>query len=222
MSSCIRHPARFRQQLELAMCAITQLFAQCEPAAATGADRIEDDDLFGFRVVGQQQRPAEFLQCWLDMVRVLFEPAPPGTMFLNSNWDLITAAVPGAPFRLEYLSVSGSAEGGVAAFIERSVEPRAAELGCSLSEAEACFTALCVGEELFERRVSLNKELQRALGAGFTVDGAMRAISQAAHGSDAALAAERQVHAGVTLDRQLRAGGMRISAWLFLPHHAAH
>ncbi|MBK6008685.1 hypothetical protein JJB11_21500 [Ramlibacter ginsenosidimutans] len=222
MSSRIRRSVSFREQLELSMCAMTRLFAQCEPAAPIGSAPLEDDDLFGFRVVGQQQRPSEFLQCWLDMVRVIFEPAPPGTMFLNSNWDLITAAVPEAPFRLQYLSVSSGSADGATALIKRHLEPRALELGCPISEAVACFAALCVGEELYERRMSLNKELQGTLGGGFTVDEALVAISEVAHGRDAARRAERQAHAGVTLDRQLSAGVMRISAWLFLHQHPTH
>lgn len=222
MSSRIRHPTSFREQLELSMSAMTQLFAQCEPVAAAGAAPLEGDDLFGFLVVGQQQRPSEFLQCWLDMVRVIFEPAPPGTMFLNSNWDLITAAVPEAPFRLQYLSVSSGSADGAAALIKRHLEPRALELGCSISEAVGCFAALCVGEELYERRMTLNKELQRTLGGGFTVDEALVSISEVAQGRDVARRSARQAHAGVTLDRQLGAGVMRISAWLFLLLHPTH
>jgi hypothetical protein len=207
------------------MCAMTELFAQCEPLN-TRSDQTEveiEDSRFGFNVVGKQQRPAEFVQCWLDLVRVQFEPNPPGTMFLNSNWDLIASAVPNAPFQLAYISLTGSAEGGAEALVRSGFALKLTELGCPLSESHACFVALCVGHELFARRMMVTRDLHRVLGAGFTVDRALEAISGVASGQETDLTgADRQVHAGVALDPHLPEGVMRISAWLFMPQRRTH
>jgi hypothetical protein len=203
------------------MCTMTELFAQCEPAV--DSTPLEEDEFFGFRVVGRQQRPAEFLQCWLDLVRVVFEPALPGTMFLNSNWDLLTAAVPERPFKLGYVSVTGDiGESGVTGFCSRYLLPRAAELGVALYGAVGCFAALCVGDELYKQRVALNRELQRVFGAGFAVEVAFGALSSAAAGDPILPTSQEVAHAGIALDASVGPGVVRLSLWLLEPLSAAH
>lgn len=38
-----------------------------------------------YETSGQLKRPNVFLQCLLDVLRIVFEPHPPGTIFLNAK-----------------------------------------------------------------------------------------------------------------------------------------
>ena len=65
----------------------------------------DDDDKPLFGVSSQFDRPNEFLQTLLDMLRVFFEPDPPGTVFLNANPCFLYDAMPEKPVQLGYASV---------------------------------------------------------------------------------------------------------------------
>lgn len=77
----LNNPQAFVVALREVVAGLYQVF----DLAAERPYDLDDNDKPLFGVSGQFDRPNEFLQTLLDMVRVFFEPDPPGTFFLNAN-----------------------------------------------------------------------------------------------------------------------------------------
>ena len=96
----IIEPVVFGEQLGKIFAAIYGLFERTREntllAKEDGIIRyFEEDGKCLFQVAGQFKRPGDFLQCLLDMLRIMFEPNPPGTWLLNSNPDFILEEIRG-------------------------------------------------------------------------------------------------------------------------------
>lgn len=172
-----------------------------------------------FELASRRERPTEFMQVLLDMTRVIFEPNPHGTFHLNSNWDFIAEAFPGATFRLGYVSVLGVPGQSVAAVAAGPLQRRIEELQYDLACALAAFFAGCVGRDLY--RLKTTSELLRTFEAGFSVDDVFGAIKDVAAGEEGGAPLVRR-SAGLALDEGLAPDQVRLSCWLFLPVPTNH
>lgn len=99
----INAPTEFAQSVGNTIANLYYLFEQtCEVELLPVDQRQGKDWKCLFEASGQFNRPNDFLQCLLDMLRIMFEPEPPGTFYLNANPDFIYEEIDGAPFRLGY------------------------------------------------------------------------------------------------------------------------
>lgn len=92
-----------------------------------------------FEVTQQFDRPAEYLQTLLDLIRIIHEPYPPGTLLLNANLGFVLEEIPVLPFRIGYLSVTSLPGETTAELHVRAVAPKLAELGYDMADAYASF-----------------------------------------------------------------------------------
>jgi hypothetical protein len=166
-----------------------------------------------FELMAEQSRPDEYLQCYLDLLRVLYEPCPPGSMLLNSNWDLLYEAVPTATFELGYLSVLGTPGASIDQVIGDS-KRQAAKNGYDLVTPHAVFPCICVGA--WVQSGLLLDEVREAWGGGFLPDDVLNVISNTADGLSPAEMTPIS-HAGVCLDKNLAENQVRLSVLMFLP-----
>lgn len=216
MSSIVHDPEEFKRQFA----GLVSSFGGFLAAASTARETSTDDDDYCFALASRLERPTEFLQSLLDLLRVTFEPRPLGTMQLNSNWDFVYAAVPDRPFRLGYLSVLSEPGESVPDFVQGPLRRRMEHLGYGFGEAIASFVSVCVGADLYTLR--MNADVLRTFGAGFRVDEVLAAIQEQARGEDGAMPASHAIHAGLSLDEGLATGRIRCSCWLLLPLPSHH
>jgi hypothetical protein len=167
-----------------------------------------------FQVSGQFERPGEFLQVLLDMLRMLYSPDVVGTFHLNANPSFIFDALPDKGFRLGYATLLSDPGESFHTFLESKFLPRLAELGYQISTCSAAFFALCCGiddphPEL--RMVELCNESSAALNTGFSLDEAISLIKSELDGD--VLSPRKQVYAGYAFDEAL-GERLRASVWL--------
>ncbi|MEC8859908.1 MAG: hypothetical protein VYE29_07880 [Pseudomonadota bacterium] len=127
-----------------------------------------------FHASGQYDRPDEFLQCVLDLMRVIFEPHPLGTFFLNANFDFLTDAITEKSKRLGYLSVVSDEGESIESLWDSQIAPRMDELGYSVDDS-TLFIMCTTGHERYD--LDLMCEVADFFDAGFTVDEAFSLIS---------------------------------------------
>lgn len=166
-----------------------------------------------FQVSDQFERPGEFLQVLLDMLRVLYEPNPLGTFHLNANPSFIFQALPDKPFRLGYATLLSDPGESFSAFLQNKLLPRLSELGYQISTCSAAFFALCCGigdPNPYERMLELYKASTTVLHTGFSIDEAIRLI--ASEFSVDAQAPRKRVYAGYAMDEAL-GERLRASVW---------
>lgn len=114
----------------------------------------------------QFERPYEFIQVSLDMLRIFFDPAPFGGLTFNQNPWYISQALPDRPFRLGYATLLSDPGESFNAFMQSQILPRLAELGYQISTCKAAFLAVCYGRNIYESEnfteflVEVNSALQ--------------------------------------------------------------
>lgn len=217
MAMNIKNPARFNQKLQEVMQGLYELFElsrehELSPVGEDGVVRY--DEAYGktnFQVSGQFDRPSEFLQTLLDIVRVNFEPRVLGTFFLNSNIGLLHDATPGVPFQLGYVSIASAPNKPFGAFWEEDVVPYIKECGYSMEDASSIFAVASTGEGNYN--FALVRSVTATLKSGFTVEEALQLIAAAANETDEEPA--KRIHAGYCLDAALE-NKTRLSLWLFI------
>lgn len=82
-----------------------------------------------FQAAGQFERPQQFLQTLLDLVRIIFEPTPHGTLLLNSNIGFVLGEIVNTHFRLGYLSAIRTPGESASEFHRRVIAPQTLALG---------------------------------------------------------------------------------------------
>jgi hypothetical protein len=216
VTAYILHPSEFGDQFAAVAASLARMLGQCG-TATSGADSTEQ---CCFELTGRQERPLEFLQSTLDLLRVLYEPFTPGTFQLNSNWDLVRDSVPAQPFRLGYASVLGEPDETIASMAQGCVARRLCALGYVLDGALATFVSVSAGLARFDKPLNLMREVQAAFGAGFTAAQVLAQIEDVSAGVGI-VRAEGCVHAGLARDEALERR-LRVSLWTFLPLAGPH
>ena len=148
-----------------------------------------------FQTAGQFSRPTEFLQTILDLVRIIYEPYPPGTLMLNSNWDFVMDALPSTPYRIGYLSMVSRPGEDIATFTARALATRMTRYGYSCADAVATYFMVTVGRSRSILRTSA--DVLKQFGAGMTADEALTSIATAVFGNEGGIDRPRRVYAGV-------------------------
>lgn len=181
----------------------------------------DDDDKPLFGVSSQFDRPNEFLQTLLDMLRAFFEPDPPGTFFLNANPCFLYDAMPDKPVQLGYASVLGDPGESFSAMLDEKIFPRLTALGYQQETCSSRFFAICRGPEQGGRIKfgdDLLYEATMALQANISVAEAWRGLYSAIEGKSPAFAKRNCV--GISFDESL-GDRLRVSVWLIIPVHRA-
>lgn len=207
MAATVSSPSEFKSFFESLVGSLNGLYATTSRGAP---------GRLCFELAGSRDRPLEFLQCLLDLVRVLYEPEPPGSLDLNSNWDLLSEAVPLGGFRLGYVSVTGAAGQSLQALVGCEFASRLTSLGYVGQAPLATFVCVSVGADLWKRSVSIVGEANRLFDAGWSVSACTEAIKAVA--DNYVIVDTPATLAGVALDPALAPSQVRISLWMFLPH----
>ncbi|WP_026304802.1 hypothetical protein [Thioalkalivibrio sp. AKL8] len=140
----VTQPKIFSQELSAAALHLHRFFEAFQGGSA------EPGDAPAFQATEELDRPGEFLQCLLDVVRVNFDPHAPGTLFLNSNIELINEGVRPEGFSLGYGSLVSGSGAGLESFWESEVVTYLGACGCDLTEAHALFVTITTGPERFQ------------------------------------------------------------------------
>lgn len=181
----------------------------------------DDDDKPLFGVSSQFDRSNEFLQTLLDMLRVFFEPDPPGTVFLNANPCFLYDALPDQPIQLGYASILGDLGESFSVMLNSKIFPRLTELGYQQEAYSSGFFAICRGPERGGRIKfgdDLLCEAAMALQANISVEEAWGGLYSAIEGEPRAFSKQNCV--GISFDESL-GDRLRVSVWLIIPAHRA-
>jgi len=163
----------------------------------------------GFQLTGRQyDRPHEYLQSLLDIVRVQYEPALVGTYFLNSNIGFIEEHLSNGASKFGYASIITEHQDFKDAW-ERSVIPHLSEINYKIEEATVIFVVVTVSRD--RHTADLIASTNNHLGSGFTADEAIRMFKDGLAGEE--VTTDKQVYSGFCVDEALDKR-MRISLWL--------
>lgn len=163
------------------------------------------------QVARQVERPEEFREALLDMLRVTFATKMFGTLLLNSNPVFFYQSVPQRPFTLGYVSVLSDPGEGFTRFWNKTVLEKLREYDYSLDRTTALFISVAGSTE--RMKLDLLDEVSVATNAGFTMEDVFQNLAGSIKGEDVPLKAE--VYAGYVWDESLL-DRLRVSLWLVL------
>ncbi len=222
----INEPRLFAEQLGKTFEAIYELI-QMTREETLGSHSEEGCQIFDpetgptyFQAASQFHRPAEFLACLLDMVRVMFEPHPPGTLLLNANPEFVIGEVITSPFQLGYVSVVSEPRESVAQLHERLIVPKLNTLGYDFDHVIARFLMVSTGASKNFSEVMRQIHLQYQ--AGLKLEQLLPRLASVVQGKDQPATAPGQSYAGYSVDPSLHDGQIRLSMWLYLPTQIRH
>lgn len=175
---------------------------------------LEDDGKTCFQVASQFDRPSEFLQVIIDIIRVTFDSDIPGTFFLNSNIGFLYESIPDKPFSLGYASLVGLCDESFGKFYSGTVEPYLQRCGYKLDEIATMFTVISTGKEHYDMDLIIN--VAETLGSGFSVEEVFSAFSSMVLDSETKKI-EKTCYSGYCLDPVLE-NKIRLSLLFFIPN----
>lgn len=125
-------------------------------------EQIDALDTF-FRIVSQDKqgqaetgiklsrmgRAEDFLQSYLDMLRVIYEPAPLAPFFLNGHPELVADHIPNSEFRFAYGSFLSDPASNFSDFFEKNVMSTLQQYGYDQKCIRSAFFSVCVGRERY-------------------------------------------------------------------------
>lgn len=201
-----------------------QNFAAVNDAVYAFMDTVVDegckaapDLLFGeehkpcYQVARQVERPEEFREALLDMLRVTFATKMFGNLLLNSNPLFFYQSIPQKPFTLGYISVLSDPGEGFPQLWERSVVPKFQQYNYSLDRTTSLFISVAGS---FERMtVDVLNGVCEVTQAGFSVEDVFENIVGSVKGVDVPLRSE--VYSGYVWDNNLF-DRLRVSLWLII------
>jgi len=178
----------------------------------SGGKRVaaKGDDKSGFHFSKQFERPHEYLQSLLDMIRVHYEPHFIGTYFLNANIGFMDEHIPNEAFTLGYFSISSEHKKFEKAW-QKEALPHLQNLGYQLDALEAGFVVVTTSESNLTQE--LIGETNTTLGSGFSAKDVLGMTVRSLAGDDSG--PHKQFYAGHCVDDAL-GEKMRISAWLIM------
>ena len=182
------------------------------PPKIGGTTLYDENGKCYFQVSSQYERPADFFDSFLDLIRVMFEPNPLGTFFLNSNPEFLLNAIPKNPFRLGYIKAISLPNESIAEFFERDIAEQLKKNNYSLASASACFVMISVNSKKYSSS-KLGIEALKFFNSGFTVEEVFKSIKVTIE--DQEYIKFNNTHVGFSIDNSLQ-GEMRLSMWLFI------
>ena len=179
------------------------------PKETDGVVHIVDGKTY-FQVADQYQRPHDFLQSLLDILRVIYEPEVLGTFSLNSNPSFLFDAIPEKPFQLAYGSFISKPHQSFKEFWSKNIIKSLEAYGYNKENATSLFVVVSAGEERYG--FDLIFEVNETLEAGFSPEEAFGLIASSIN-KDVPKPA-KNVHAGYCLVAEL-IEKLRVSLWMF-------
>ncbi len=162
-----------------------------------------EDGKLPFQETQQFDRPDEFLQALLDIMKVQFEPWPLGTFFLNSNvMAYLADSIDKNGFSFNYASITSEPQAGFTDFWLTAVEPYLNKLGIPFNGGQS-FVAVTVGPSNYS--LNLVEEVDRVLGSGISLASAVKAV--VGHG-----VSDQHVVCGYAVEEGLDSR-IRVSVW---------
>lgn len=216
----IKLPSKYQQKLVEVMEGIYELFElskehNLEPVSEDGVTRyMEEYGKTCFQVSGQFDRPSEYLESLLDIIRVNYEPCVLGTFFLNSNMGFLYDAIPDKPFQLGYVTITSIPNKQFNSFWKEDVVPYIKKCGYSIEDASSIFAVASTGEENYG--IDFIDNISTTLNSGFSVEEAVGLL--AASLCESAEEPTKQIYSGYCLDSALE-NKIRLSLWLFINAH---
>lgn len=213
----IKLPSKYQEKLLEVMEGIYELFElskenNLEPVSEDGVTRyFEQSGKTGFQVSGQFDRPSEYLESLLDIIRVNYEPFALGTFFLNSNLDFLYHSMPDKPFQLGYISMISKPAKEFNSFWKEDVVPYIKECGYSIEDASSIFAVASTGEENYG--MDFIGSVMETLSSGFSVDDALGLLKQSL--CETVEEPKKEIYSGYCLDSALE-NKIRLSLWLFI------
>ncbi|MBE9516677.1 MAG: hypothetical protein IME93_06830 [Proteobacteria bacterium] len=186
--------------------------------------RSQIDALEGFfRAVSQDQlgqhssrielsklgRGEDFLQSYLDILRVIYEPAPLAPFFLNGCPGIIADHIPESAFRFGYGSFVSDEASSFTDFYEGTVSPALKQYGYDQEKICSAFFAITVGRERYNL-TEMSEVLSVLNVKAQTTDNV--ALLSSYENEDKAT--NDNVFAGMAMDSALEAR-CRLSIWVF-------
>jgi len=207
----INSPSEFGQRVSNTIDNLYYLFEQTCEVELLPVDRREGKDWKClFEASGQFKRPNDFLQCLLDMLRILFEPHPPGTFFLNANPDFIYEEIGADPFRLGYVTAVSEPHESIEEFHKRKLAPLMEEYGYVSNSIFATYVFVTQGNF---SRVKVG-DVVNFFDSGFSIDDVLQTLANVIK-EDGGIEKRNRSYAGFSTDEAL-GDRMRVSMWLFM------
>lgn len=209
----ITSPAEFGQQLDQIISKLYDFFEFTREDELLPVDkRGERFDKWKclFEVSGQYARPLDYLQCLFDMLRVMYEPNPPGTFFLNANPDFIFEEIRSTSFELGYVTAISEADESIADFYGRVLVKRLIEYKYEAEYAFGIFVFITRGKH---SQAQIGEALS-FFQAGFSIDEALETLANKI--KEDGISKRKRAYAGFATDEALGSRA-RISLWLFMP-----
>jgi hypothetical protein len=174
-----------------------------------------EHELTAFNRARQMNRPHEFLQSLLDIIRVTYEPSPLGTTLLNSNLCYLIDAIATRPASLGYLSLVSEPDQTFSDFWETVITPYASSLGYTLNGKSTAFLICSASEELYA--IDLVTDADDALHC---LPSAAELVEEMCAGllNDPTQHEPKAMYAGFCLDQAL-GNRLRVSMWVLLDEH---
>ena len=163
-----------------------------------------------YQVAGQFNRPEEFLESLVDMIRVTFQTKMFGTLLLNSNPAFFYDAIPSKPFTLGYVSEISEPGESFADFWNNTILKKLDGYNYSLED-----TTLFVSVAASHERMSLDlvNDVSREISGGFSVDDFLCSTAAEIKGREFPLKAD--LFTGYVWDENLF-DRLRVSLWLVM------
>lgn len=171
----------------------------------------------GFQVANQFERPAEFMQCLMDMLRVHYEPELFGTFFLNANIGFALQLLPESPFRLGYASQVSQYGKAFPDFWKNDILPSLEQFGYAIESASGLFVVVSSPRERLD--MDAVGTIMEATGAGFKIEDVISEMAAAVAQSSESSSLPT-IHAGFVADDALESR-WRVSVWLLLDRHTS-
>lgn len=208
-------PDVFLEKLETMNLAVFDFLSHCSNGGFYQNGRAdnckqEDADMSCSEVMKQFTRPNEFRQTLLDMLKVVIDPNPVGSLMLNSNPCFFTDAVPKRSFSLGYLSVLSEPGEVFSKFWTDTVLPRIEESGYIMAHVKTMFVVVSVGME--RHTEDLYAEIIDVTKGGFHIDDALAFFGALLSGDRAP---HKDAYTGIVSNDEL-CDRFRVSLWLYL------
>lgn len=211
----VSNPTIFKAKLEEIIDSIYDLFEltrEHEFNPAIHGNKSFDGMKTGNQVSDQFDRPTEFLQTLVDIIRVHYEPLTLGSFFLNANIGFLIDEIPSNPFKLAYASLTSSDNQSFNEFWNNEVTSYLNQCSYDLCKATNVYVVATTGRERYGSEYC--HEIAKVLGSGFSTTEVIQLLSSTIN--DNLNPPEKQIHSGYCLDPVLEKK-IRISLWAIFP-----
>lgn len=219
----INSPLQFEEKLQDVMRGFYELFElskeyNLEPISDNGTTVYsEETGKYCFQAARQFDRPSEYLECLLDIVRVNFEPCQLGSFFLNSNLCFLYDAIPDTPSQLGYVSLTSEPNKSFEQFWKEDVMPYIETCGYSFKDASSIFFVASTGKERYNLDFVGNTlaTLESGFSTSEALDLIIGSIKKTDEDCETVKAPYKQFNSGFCLDASL-GNKTRVSLWMFI------